>query len=83
MARHRTKDEGDLGIAKIHADLVGKGFTVQWDPYRARRTSGHGGLVPRAVTPTSRQLVKATRGYWGRTSVEASMRRPREETDEP
>jgi len=79
MARHRTKDEGDLGIAKIHADLVGKGFTVQWDPYRARRTSGHGGLVPRAVTLT----LKATRGYWRRTSVEASMRRPLEEMDEP
>ena len=28
MVRHHTKDKGDLGIAKVHADLVGKGFTV-------------------------------------------------------
>ena len=28
MARHHTKDKGDLGIAKAHADLVSKGFTV-------------------------------------------------------
>jgi len=25
---HHTKDKGDLGIAKAHADLVEKGFTV-------------------------------------------------------
>ena len=25
---HHTKDKGDLGIAKAHADLVGKGFMV-------------------------------------------------------
>lgn len=25
---HHTKDKGDLGVAKVHADLVGKGFTV-------------------------------------------------------
>jgi hypothetical protein len=25
---HHTKDKGDLGVAKAHADLVGKGFTV-------------------------------------------------------
>jgi hypothetical protein len=28
MAMHPTKDKGDLGVAKVHADLVGKGFTV-------------------------------------------------------
>jgi hypothetical protein len=28
MARHHTKDNGDLGVAKVHADLVSKGFTV-------------------------------------------------------
>ena len=28
MVRHHTKDKGDLGIAKVHADLVSKGFTV-------------------------------------------------------
>lgn len=28
MAKHHTKDKGDLGIAKVHADLVSKGFTV-------------------------------------------------------
>jgi hypothetical protein len=28
MARHHTKDKGDLGVAKVHADLVGQGFTV-------------------------------------------------------
>ena len=26
--RHHAKDKGDLGVAKVHADLVGKGFTV-------------------------------------------------------
>ena len=26
--KHHTKDKGDLGIAKAHADLVSKGFTV-------------------------------------------------------
>jgi hypothetical protein len=25
---HHTKDKGDLGLAKAHADLVAKGFTV-------------------------------------------------------
>ncbi|WP_232819842.1 group I intron-associated PD-(D/E)XK endonuclease [Nocardioides allogilvus] len=28
MAMHHTKDKGDLGTAKAHADLVGLGFTV-------------------------------------------------------
>lgn len=28
MARHHTKDKGDLGVAKVHADLVSQGFTV-------------------------------------------------------
>ena len=28
MAVHHTKDKGDLGTAKAHADLVGLGFTV-------------------------------------------------------
>ncbi len=28
MAAHHTKDKGDLGVAKAHADLVGKGFVV-------------------------------------------------------
>jgi len=28
MAKHHTKDKGDLGIAKAHADLVGKGYSV-------------------------------------------------------
>ncbi|AFM18245.1 hypothetical protein Mycch_3508 [Mycolicibacterium chubuense NBB4] len=28
MVGHHTKDKGDLGIAKAHADLVSKGFTV-------------------------------------------------------
>ncbi|WP_123815273.1 group I intron-associated PD-(D/E)XK endonuclease [Myceligenerans xiligouense] len=28
MALHHTKDKGDLGVAKAHADLVGKGFVV-------------------------------------------------------
>lgn len=28
MAGHHTKDKGDLGVAKAHADLVGKGFIV-------------------------------------------------------
>jgi hypothetical protein len=28
MVRHHTKDKGDLAIAKVHADLVGQGFTV-------------------------------------------------------
>ena len=28
MAAHHTKDKGDLGTAKAHADLVGHGFTV-------------------------------------------------------
>ncbi|MCL1870311.1 MAG: group I intron-associated PD-(D/E)XK endonuclease [Promicromonosporaceae bacterium] len=28
MARHHTKDKGDLGVAKPHADIVGQGFTV-------------------------------------------------------
>ncbi|MGJ6123268.1 group I intron-associated PD-(D/E)XK endonuclease [Mycolicibacterium sp. Y3] len=28
MARHHTKDKGDLGVAKAYADLVGKGFDV-------------------------------------------------------
>lgn len=28
MVKHHTKDKGDLGVAKVHADLVGKGFTV-------------------------------------------------------
>lgn len=28
MGVHFTKDKGDLGVAKVHADLAGKGFTV-------------------------------------------------------
>lgn len=28
MGAHHTKDKGDLGIAKAHADLVGHGFMV-------------------------------------------------------
>lgn len=28
MATHHTKDKGDLGTAKAHADLVEKGYTV-------------------------------------------------------
>jgi PD-(D/E)XK endonuclease len=28
MARHHTKDKGDLGVAKVHADLACEGFTV-------------------------------------------------------
>lgn len=28
MATHHTKDKGDLGTAKAHADLVGQGFMV-------------------------------------------------------
>jgi len=28
MAAHHTKDKGDLGTAKAHADLVGHGFVV-------------------------------------------------------
>jgi len=28
MAMHHTKNKGDLGVAKVHADLVSKGFTV-------------------------------------------------------
>ncbi|MEO6604910.1 MAG: group I intron-associated PD-(D/E)XK endonuclease [Aeromicrobium sp.] len=28
MAAHHTKDKGDLGTAKAHADLVSKGYTV-------------------------------------------------------
>lgn len=28
MAAHHTKDKGDLGTAKAHADLVSQGFTV-------------------------------------------------------
>ncbi|WP_166846481.1 group I intron-associated PD-(D/E)XK endonuclease [Isoptericola sp. BMS4] len=28
MAPHHTKDKGDLGVAKAHADLVGQGFVV-------------------------------------------------------
>ena len=28
MVAHHTKDKGDLGVAKVHADLVGKRFTV-------------------------------------------------------
>jgi hypothetical protein len=28
MAGHHTKEKGDLGVAKAHADLAGKGFTV-------------------------------------------------------
>lgn len=28
MGAHHTKDKGDLGIAKAHADLVGNGFMV-------------------------------------------------------
>ena len=28
MVRHHTKDKGDLGVAKAHADLAAKGFTV-------------------------------------------------------
>ncbi len=28
MPAHHTKDKGDLGVAKVHADLVSKGHTV-------------------------------------------------------
>ena len=28
MVTHHTKEKGDLAIAKVHADLVSKGFTV-------------------------------------------------------
>ncbi len=28
MPRHHTKDKGDLGLAKAHADLVAKGYFV-------------------------------------------------------
>jgi hypothetical protein len=28
MGAHHTKDKGDLGVAKAHADLVGQGWTV-------------------------------------------------------
>jgi hypothetical protein len=28
MSPHHTKDKGDLGVAKVHADLVSKGFTI-------------------------------------------------------
>jgi hypothetical protein len=28
MVMHHTKDKGDLGVAKAHADLVSKGFVV-------------------------------------------------------
>lgn len=28
MVQHHTKDKGDLGVAKAHADLVAKGFDV-------------------------------------------------------
>lgn len=28
MVRHHTKDKGDLGVAKVFADLVSKGFMV-------------------------------------------------------
>jgi len=27
---HHTKDKGDLGVAKAHADLVAQGFLVLW-----------------------------------------------------
>lgn len=30
MARHHTKDKGDLGVAKAHADLAEQGFLVLW-----------------------------------------------------
>jgi hypothetical protein len=28
MATHQTKDKGDLGVAKAHADLASQGYTV-------------------------------------------------------
>jgi hypothetical protein len=28
MTRHHTKDKGDLGVAKAHADLVAQGYVV-------------------------------------------------------
>ncbi|GAA1971486.1 group I intron-associated PD-(D/E)XK endonuclease [Isoptericola halotolerans] len=28
MVQHHTKDKGDLGVAKAHADIVGQGFVV-------------------------------------------------------
>lgn len=28
VATHHTKDKGDLGVAKVHADLVGAGYCV-------------------------------------------------------
>ena len=28
MAKHHTKDKGDLGVAKAHADLTAQGYTV-------------------------------------------------------
>lgn len=28
MPPHHTKDKGDLGVAKAHADVVGQGFVV-------------------------------------------------------
>ncbi len=28
VARHHTKTKGDLGVAKVHADLVGAGYCV-------------------------------------------------------
>ena len=28
MGQHHTKDKGDLGVAKAHADIVGQGFAV-------------------------------------------------------
>ncbi|WP_234788771.1 group I intron-associated PD-(D/E)XK endonuclease [Mycolicibacterium iranicum] len=28
MVQHHTKDKGDVGVAKAHADLANKGFTV-------------------------------------------------------
>lgn len=30
MARHHTKDKGDLGVAKAHADLAEQGYLVLW-----------------------------------------------------
>ncbi|MET0901103.1 MAG: group I intron-associated PD-(D/E)XK endonuclease [Mycobacterium sp.] len=39
---HHTKDKGDLGVAKVHADLVSQGFTVLFPatehaPFRSSR----------------------------------------------
>ena len=67
MVGHRTKAKGDLGVAKVHADLVSQGVTVlfpatehapfdlycpETDECYYVRPAAHGASVTQRIAPS-------------------------------